>query len=372
MFMQALGPPVVPHEQRRRFAVHIGVLAVCLLCRVTSAADSETVYHIGNSLMWDTHPPTIWKMSEDLETSLTGGFHMRAGSTLSQIATSEGTTVSSPAPYGIWQEALPDHEWDHVIVQPMRSCCLDNNVESDVAAIGSFVDAALQQSGNDDTRWWIYQSWAYRTDTVESWNDWLAPVPGNEATRHRRAYYEKLQDRLAGEALPIEIIPTADVMYRVVLHADQYDWVSSWRDLYRDDIHLSDVGKFLVGSTVLAALSGGPVTDVFRGTYGPRLAEPTRDAIQSLAWDVVNHYQNPGDFDQDGDVDQDDYVLWRADFGGDLLSADVTLDGVVDAADYTRWRDQVAAAAATPEPTSLALVLGCVLAIDAHRRRATD
>ncbi|TWT42772.1 glycosyl hydrolase [Botrimarina hoheduenensis] len=53
----------------------------------------------------------------------------------------------------------------------------------------------------------------------------------------------------------------------------------------------------------------------------------------------------PGDFDGDGDVDPDDYGVWRSHFGLSTAlataasPADANADGVVDLADYTVWRD---------------------------------
>ncbi len=52
----------------------------------------------------------------------------------------------------------------------------------------------------------------------------------------------------------------------------------------------------------------------------------------------------PGDYDWDGDVDQDDRTTWAAVYGSELsLNADGNRDGVVDAADYTVWRDNLGA-----------------------------
>jgi glucose/arabinose dehydrogenase len=52
-------------------------------------------------------------------------------------------------------------------------------------------------------------------------------------------------------------------------------------------------------------------------------------------------YVNPiaGDYDIDGDVDQDDYTVWRSTLGSNLLlAADGNGNGLVDAADYVIWR----------------------------------
>ncbi len=49
----------------------------------------------------------------------------------------------------------------------------------------------------------------------------------------------------------------------------------------------------------------------------------------------------PGDYDLDGDVDGNDFLIWQRNFGssGPALPADGNADGSVDAADYTVWRD---------------------------------
>ena len=80
----------------------------------------------------------------------------------------------------------------------------------------------------------------------------------------------------------------------------------------------------------------------------------------------------PGDYDQDGVVDDADYTLWKNSFGttGDDLMADGNNDGVVDAADYVVWRDNLSPGAASannspnavPEPATL-LVAMCGLAL---------
>ena len=87
---------------------------------------------------------------------------------------------------------------------------------------------------------------------------------------------------------------------------------------------------------------------------------------------------SPGDYDQDGDVDADDYTLWKNTFGttGDDRAADGNNDGVVSLADYTVWRDHLSPSAAAglthlvPEPPTAALLAAGLAAVvlAAHRR----
>jgi glucose/arabinose dehydrogenase len=64
----------------------------------------------------------------------------------------------------------------------------------------------------------------------------------------------------------------------------------------------------------------------------------------------------PGDFDQDGDVDMDDYAAWRSAFGntGTGLAADGNHNGVVDEGDYVIWRANLGTSVHTASGASLA------------------
>jgi hypothetical protein len=73
----------------------------------------------------------------------------------------------------------------------------------------------------------------------------------------------------------------------------------------------------------------------------------------------------PGDYDLDGEVAGEDFLLWQRTFGSSQLAADGSLNGQVDAADLQVWNanyGRVAEVAAfgtqsVPEPTSLALAM---------------
>jgi glucose/arabinose dehydrogenase len=86
-----------------------------------------------------------------------------------------------------------------------------------------------------------------------------------------------------------------------------------------------------------------------------------------------------GDFDSDGDVDQDDYAKWRASLGATNPNpaSDGGGDTVFDAADYVAWRNNLgasvhagaSASATTPEPEASVLALIVTAAIATHARR---
>jgi glucose/arabinose dehydrogenase len=79
-----------------------------------------------------------------------------------------------------------------------------------------------------------------------------------------------------------------------------------------------------------------------------------------------------GDFDADGDVDDDDLAEWRAGFGGvnPNPASDGNGNGIFDAADYVAWRNNLGAdvhtgagaatGGAVPEPTAAALIVAAI------------
>ena len=67
----------------------------------------------------------------------------------------------------------------------------------------------------------------------------------------------------------------------------------------------------------------------------------------------------PGDFDHNGRVDADDYLVWKTGFGSTAdLAADGNHDGLVNLADYVIWRNHLGAIYSAPESFAAAASLG--------------
>jgi hypothetical protein len=102
-------------------------------------------------------------------------------------------------------------------------------------------------------------------------------------------------------------------------------------------------------------------------------------ALADLGWSVPNELIYPdiagGDFDADGDVDGDDFLIWQARFGGPGPQGDADQDGDVDGDDFLIWQNQFGSGAgaasgpsAIPEPATFAIVM-LMLSWHSLRRR---
>ena len=128
-----------------------------------------------------------------------------------------------------------------------------------------------------------------------------------------------------------------------------------------------------VGSTV-----GIPFTAVEASGWQV-VPVPGRNTVANLVDNFISGHPllaTQGDFDGDGDIDGNDFLIWQNNFpttDGTAISfsGDATGDGKVDGDDFLIWQNSFpypAALAKTPEPASLGLVaLGGLLML---RRRA--
>jgi hypothetical protein len=98
--------------------------------------------------------------------------------------------------------------------------------------------------------------------------------------------------------------------------------------------------------------------------------EPGTVYFDDFQAELVEEQPQPGDFDNDGDVDAMDLDAWQGAFGLTAF-ADADGDGDSDGADFLVWQRNVGAApvAAVPEPGSGLLAAGLAMCLFATRRK---
>jgi hypothetical protein len=113
----------------------------------------------------------------------------------------------------------------------------------------------------------------------------------------------------------------------------------------------------------------------FRSDDQDDWVQATMQTSGNVAFELVGVTPPPGDYNSDFVVNNNDYNLWKQNFGSmTQLAADGNGNGIVDAADYVVWRDNFGTAlgsgasfAAVPEPASLVLMLGVIFMIRVRR-----
>jgi hypothetical protein len=128
------------------------------------------------------------------------------------------------------------------------------------------------------------------------------------------------------------------------------------------------------------------VTGVFPLAFGPanQLADPNAFAIGLQTTDtgsITVSQAIPGDYDGNGSVGAEDYMVWRSNVGrSGPLAADGNGDHMVDAADYVVWRKNLGSGGTSqpgqsaglifddiPEPATLVLLFAAAPLVLARR-----
>jgi hypothetical protein len=100
--------------------------------------------------------------------------------------------------------------------------------------------------------------------------------------------------------------------------------------------------------------------------------------VSGVVYLLTNSVAVPGDFDADGAVTGDDFLLWQRDLGKAYMKspADANRDEVVDAADLAIWKanfgkswGEPPAVSAVPEPAGMALAVVAALGFGLNRKR---
>ena len=152
----------------------------------------------------------------------------------------------------------------------------------------------------------------------------------------------------------------------VVLQLDVFgNQISAWA--WRPGEDMPDAP--LIATTDNSFTSGGVSLSVWNN---PLVDEPVEAIFRYVH--VADVHIHPGDFDNDGRVDDDDLLIWEQGLGMHPNAApadgDADYDGDVDRWDFLMWQREYGTVATltTPEPTTSALALAATLFYFGRRR----
>jgi Ca2+-binding RTX toxin-like protein len=253
------------------------------------------IYFIGNSLTDTVNYKGLDNLAESQQKNHIWGRHMIPGAPLSWLWQHPNDGFRED-PFGYPTTALTQYEWDALSLQPFDRPI--EGEEGDLAMSNNFINLAKAKSPNLQV--YIYQHWVFadrgadlKTLTAEEWNNkWLAEYKGGYSN-NAKSYYDVLVQELRKahpDLPPVQLVRVGEVLHALNIRMQKGEvpgYSSVWQ-LYTDEVHLNNVGEYLVGATYYSTLyRASPQNIVIPDNYGaipPAIAQ----VIQQTVWDVVS------------------------------------------------------------------------------------
>lgn len=258
------------------------------------------VYFVGNSVTDTIRYDALEKLAASQGRRLTWGRHMIPGAPLGWIWEHPGDGFTKE-PFGYYPQALSNHEWDVLSLQPFDR--LLEGEDGDVALAKRYIDLARKKS--PDLTVLIYSRWPRRGGeepnlTLDYEAKWLRGHTGGwDGTNETRDYFERLvtalREEYAEAGVTVRMVPVGDVLLELDRRAKagKVPGLKSVEGLYVDGIHFGDKGAYVVGLTYYATLYGADPAGLPSAPYEVNDAEFVR-AAQEAVWHVVKGHPFAG------------------------------------------------------------------------------
>jgi len=305
------------------------MLRLCLLLPLIAApalateAKTLRVYFVGNSVTDTINYRGLEALAKSRGYRHVWGRHMIPGAPLQWIWQHPDQGFQEQ-PYGHYPTALTKYQWDVLCLQPFDRHITGD--EGDIVMAKNFIKMALPKS--PDLQVYIYARWprthvdgkpfswkkapshSMPTPAVgkprlfngfDEWGSlWLRRYTGGwDGTNETKDYFERLTLELRKVCpelkRPVLMVPVGHVMYELdqQMKAGQVPGYKTVWEVYKDGIHLDNVGSYIVACTFFATLyrenPEGLTTEPY-GDIDPKVAEVIHDAV----WKVVSTHELAG------------------------------------------------------------------------------
>lgn len=217
------------------------------------------IYSIGNSHTWDFAPASDFRnLATAQGVEIENDWHIYCGHNIADIlAAPETTCVTSR--FGHFMNALNSQQWDIITLQPFTG----GTGQSEANAIKQMIEL-IQSSLTTLPQIYIYYTWPWNGqstladfDYAEAWQATFNPDARLNSLNGN--FIAWLKTELESSDYPISgYIPVGSTL-KSFHHAAQKGQITGFNgagELYRDALHMNNVGRFLAGSTVFATLFG--------------------------------------------------------------------------------------------------------------------
>ncbi|WP_182033895.1 Ig-like domain-containing protein [Vibrio diabolicus] len=217
------------------------------------------LYSIGNSHTWDLEPKSsLVSLAKDMGVELQNDWHINCNSSIEDsVRDPQRTCVSSK--HGNYLSAINSEAYDAITIQPFFGTTGAREVE----AIKTLV-SQIKSSASSSAKIYIYYTWP-RNDE-QSLNDlnysstWSKTYyPHDQFENLNKDFIIYLKEELEKSDLNISgYIPAAETLndFHSLAKEGKIGQYQGSGYLYRDNLHMNNVGKYIAGQTMVATLFG--------------------------------------------------------------------------------------------------------------------
>ncbi|MGD9842945.1 MAG: hypothetical protein AB7F79_02815 [Steroidobacteraceae bacterium] len=263
----------------------------------SASSYATSLYSIGNSLSNDMYPDGLQLLAQDSGLSLDVSYHIRSSASLTyMLKYSADVTLARPSTHDV---ALVTHSFDAIALEPYAGFDSPTYV-SERDAIIAIIERVLQANAGQAT-FYLYSAWPNQADTGGDFDAyWRRPWTGDVLSTpvQSRSFYDALLTELRAHfenRASLRVIPIGDVLARIDRDA-KAGFIPNLTDmsmLYRDSIHMGEVGRFVAASTVISTLyqrqsSASSAMNAYQFNDGvAQLTEALALQLEQIIWSEV-------------------------------------------------------------------------------------
>ncbi len=256
-----------------------------------AGAQGLSSYHIGNSLTQDVEPQGVAAIAALRGYTHTVGKHIRTTKSLDYIWNHPSEiSLASIAPFGHFDNALANHAWDAVVIQPYPNA--DTTLQQDTDRVLDFIDSALPTSPG--ATFYLHSAWPSRGSYTDKWaasSSNAANTPASLTRKYHRHLLENVRDQTDASVM---MIPVGEVLFALdeKLRDGELPGTDSVFPFYRDSYHLTyDLGRYIAGVTTYATLYGEDPAGLTRpwGHYdsAANFSPAFYGLVHKTVWEVI-------------------------------------------------------------------------------------
>jgi len=230
----------------------LGITVALAVVTGVGPSPAKSIYLIGNSLTDNVDYEGFEQLAVSRGLTQPWGRSMTPGAPLLYMW-QQGSAGFCEEPYGCFMEALANHQWDVLTLQPFDWTAAE---ESD--AIRNYCQRAQSRSPNLQS--YVYAQWPLPEDWPGAWT---ATYDGGWSNLRSGSYYEQTfelaKTKVTGIGMPSPLfIPVGHVLYEIYRRMQAGTFTAETRisSLYAGagDIHLNNKGEYVAGCTFFAVI----------------------------------------------------------------------------------------------------------------------